>query len=268
MVISVVNNKGGTGKTTTSVNLAAALANTGYRVLLVDLDPQASASLSLGIERGDLSPSAADVLLRKTSIKSIIRPCSIQRLHLLTGDIKLASTDLNLATVPGRECRLSESLNVVRDDYDFILCDCPPSMSMLPVNALMAADGYIVPVAPEYLALEGLVSFMTVIGKLQQGMGISPKLVGIVFTMVERVLGTTRRTMRNIIRLVRENYGENVFETEIRRDSKLQESPSFGRSIFDFAPRCHAAKAYSMLAREVIDRCGMDGKRHKNNSKT
>lgn len=260
MVISVVNNKGGTGKTTTCVNLAAALANTGYRVLLVDLDPQASASLSLGIERNNLSPSAADVLLRGTFIKPLIRPCAIQRLHLLTGDIELANTDLNLATVPGREYRLSESLNHVRQDYNFILCDCPPSMSMLPVNALMAADGYIVPVAPEYLALEGLVSFMTVISKLKKGMGISPKLVGIAFTMVERVLGTTRKTTRDIIGLVREHYGEDVFKTEIRRDRKLQESPSFGKSIFEFSPKCHAAKVYAMLAREVIVRCGMDGK--------
>ncbi|MBW1707032.1 MAG: ParA family protein [Deltaproteobacteria bacterium] len=261
MVIAVVNNKGGTGKTTTCVNLSAALADTGYRVLLVDLDPQASASLSLGVERGNLSPSAADVLFKGTSIKLIIRPCAIQRLHLLTGDIELANTDLNLADVPGRERRLSESLMSVRQDYDFILCDCPPSMSMLPVNALMAADGYIIPVAPEYLALEGLVSFMTVIGKLRKGMGINPELVGIVFTMVERVLGTTRRTTRDIIGLIREHYGEDVFETEIRRDVRLNESPSFSRSIFDFAPRSHAARAYAMLAREVIDRCSMNGKK-------
>ena len=260
MIISVVNNKGGTGKTTTCVNLSAALASSGYRVLLVDLDPQASASLSLGVERGDLNPSAADVLFKGTSIKLVIRECEIQQLHLLTGGIDLVNTDLNLADVPGRERRLSESLKVVRQDYDFILCDCPPSMSMLPVNALVASDGYIVPVVPEYLTLEGLVSLMTVLDTLRKGMGINPKLFGIVFTMVERILGTRRRSTRDIIGLIREHYGEDVFETEIRRDFRLTESPSFSSSIFDFAPRCHAAKAYSMLAREVIDRCGMNGK--------
>lgn len=259
MFIAVINNKGGTGKTTTCVNLSAALANSGYRVLLVDLDSQASASLSLGIQWSDLLPSMADVLFNRTVVEHAIRPSTIPRLYLLTGEMELANTDLILADVPGRENRLAECLKTVRHAYDFILCDCPPSLSMLSVNALVAADRYIVPVTPEYLALEGLVSLMDAVEKLKKGMDINAKLLGIVFTLVNPGIRIRRnlRSTRNIIGIVREHYGQEVFKTEIKRDVRLSDAPSFGRSIFGFAPKSRGARAYTIFASEVVERCGI-----------
>ncbi len=251
MIIAVINNKGGTGKTTTSVNLSAALANAGCRVLLVDLDAQASASLSLGVEWEALSPSAADILLDDRPIQKTIRPTDIAGLDLITAEMQLAHTDLILAGVPGREMRLSTQLETVRPHYDFILCDCPPSLSMLPVNALVAADAFMVPVTPEYLALEGLVSLMNALDQMKAGMGISPKLLGIVFTLSNAQLTSSRK----VIELVREHFGASVFETLIRRDVKLSEAPSYGQHIFDFAPQSHGARAYAGLADEILKRC-------------
>lgn len=263
MVIVVINNKGGTGKTTTCVNLSAALANSGYRVLLVDLDSQASASLSLGIKYSDLSPSIADVLFDGVAIKSVIRNTGIQRLDLLTGGMELAHSDLILADVPGRENRLAKSLEPIRDDYDFIFCDCAPSLSMLPVNALVAADRYIVPVTPEYLALEGLITLMEAVERIKKGMDVDVELLGIVFTMINPakffLLNRDLRSQLEIIHLVREYYGEDVFKTVIRRNVKFTEAPSHGASIFGYAPRSSGAKEYAMLADEVLERCGKCG---------
>lgn len=253
MIIAIVNNKGGTGKTTTSVNLGAALANSGYRTLLVDLDSQASASLSLGVKYGDLAPSTAGVIFDEVSIESAIRATGIEFLDLLTGGTELAHTDLILADFPGRENRLSESLDVVRHQYDFILCDCPPSLSMLYVNALVAADCHIVPVTAEYLALEGLVGLSRAVEEVESSLDANSRLLGIVFTMVIQGL----RTSREIIGLVQEHYGKDVFKTEIRRNVSLAEAPSFGASIFSYAPRSHGAEDYAMLAKEVIERCGI-----------
>jgi len=259
MVITVINNKGGTGKTTTCVNLSAALANSGYRVLLVDLDSQASASLSLGIQYDDLSPSAADVLFEEFAIEKARRSTNIPGLDLLTGEIELAHSDLILADVPRRETRFTEALEPVRDSYDFILCDCPPSLSMLPINALVAADQYIVPITPEYLALEGLVSLMDAVDKIKEGMEVNLKLLGIIFTMVNpgafSLLNRELKGQLEIIRLVREHYDSDVFETVIKRNSKLAEAPSYSKTIFEYAPKSSAARHYTMLADEVLERC-------------
>ncbi|MBW2596923.1 MAG: ParA family protein [Deltaproteobacteria bacterium] len=253
MIIAIINNKGGTGKTTTSVNLSAAFADSGYRVLLVDLDSQASASLSLGIKYSDLAPSMADVLFDDILIKSAVRPSARQRLELVTGGTELANSDLILADVPGRENRLAECLKGIRQEYDFIICDCPPSLSLLSINAMVAADRYIVPLTAEYLALEGLISLMAAVEKLKTGMGIDTELLGILFTMV----GTGLKSAREIVDLVLEHYGEDVFKTRIRRNVSLGEAPSFGMNIFDYAPKAHGAEDYLMLADEVVERCGI-----------
>jgi len=258
VIIAVINNKGGTGKTTTCVNLSAALANSGYRVLVVDLDSQASASLFLGIQWNDLIPSIADVLFKGVAIEEAIRQTTAPHLDLLPGGMELAHADLTLANVSGRENRIAESLEDVRQEYDFIFCDCPPSLSMLSINALVAADGYIVPVTAEYLALEGLVFFLASCEKIKEGMGIHPELIGIAFTMVNPFLKAMRKSTREIMGIIRKHYGNEVFKTEIRRDVRINESPSFGRSIFDFAPKSRGARAYAMLAGEVMERCNID----------
>jgi len=261
MIIAIVNNKGGTGKTTTAVNVSAALANSGHRVLLVDLDSQASASLSLGIPYSELSPSSADVLFEDLPIESAIRNTNIQRLDLLPGGLELAHSDLILADVPGREDRLVESLTPVEDDYDFILCDCAPSLSMLPVNTLVAADRYIIPITPEYLALEGVTGLMNAVDLIREGMDINVELLGIVFTMVNPgrfpMFNRELKSQSEIISLVQARYGKDVFKTMIKRNVSLAEAPSHGHTIFEHAPRSSGAREYAQLTREVLERCGI-----------
>jgi chromosome partitioning protein len=258
MIVAIINNKGGTGKTTTSVSLSAALADMGYRTLLVDLDSQASASLSLGIAREHLSPSMADLLFQfeYTDLTDIRRSAVINGLDILPGHIDLANTDLILANVVGREKRLSEILQGVKDEYDFIFLDCPPSLSMLSINALVAADGYMVPIVPEYLALEGLIGLMNGVDRMKNGMGIETELLGIVFTLMNPCLNISKE----ISGIIRDHYGNRVFETEIRRDVKLGEAPAYGKSVFEFAPKSKGAKAYALLAEEFMARCAKIGK--------
>jgi len=252
MIIIIVNNKGGTGKTTTTVNLSAALANSGYRVLMIDLDSQSSASVSLGIPWNKLAPSIADVLYKKIAVHQAIRRSIMPGLDIITSDIELANCDIILSEVVGRENRLKECLDAVTPYYDFVLCDCPPSISLLSVTALVAADQFIVPVTPEYLALEGLISWMNVVKRVEKGIGTRTKLMGILLTLVNPNLGDTKK----ISNLIRDHYGKSVFETEILKDGLLTQAPSQGKSILEYAPSSSGAKTYSNLANEVIQRAG------------
>jgi len=249
MILALVNNKGGVAKTTTAVNLAAGLARKKKSVLLVDLDSQGSASLALGIPRSELMPSAADVLLHGEPIKTAIRNVA-EGLDLLTGSMELANADLALADETGRERRLSDALKPIRSAYDIILLDCPPSLSMLPINALYAADGFIVPVEPQYLALEGLVNLTEAVERMREGMNIKASLVGLVLTKVDyRTKATTE-----IVDLIRGHYKRQVFKAEIRINTRLAEAPSFGQSIFDYDPTATGAAAYADLTEELLKR--------------
>ena len=253
MIIAVINNKGGTGKTTTTVNVAAAMAKKGMKVLLVDLDAQASASMSLGIPFDKLTPSAAAVLFDGLEVEQVLRSSVGRNLDLLTGGFELASSDLILADMAGRENRLKYCLAPLRQKYDFIFCDCPPSLSLISVNALVASDAYIIPVTAEYLALEGLVSMTLAVDEIHKEMDIHPHLLGICFTMLIRGV----KSMREIVQLVRDEYGDKVFKTEVRRNVKLAEAPSFGKSVFTYAPRSAGAIEYAELAEEIQKRCLM-----------
>lgn len=255
MVLALVNNKGGVGRTTTAVNLSAGLANRNHQILLVDLDSQGSASLSLGVNRADLKPSSADVLLGGMSIQRAIRPTTIKGLDLLTGSMELANADLVLGDARGREMRLKNALNPIREEYDFIILDCPPSLSLLPINALVAADTYLVPVTPHYLALEGLVNLMEAVERVRQGMGTASLQLGLVLTMVDY----RNRATREIVDIIRGHYKRQVFKTEIRINVRLAEAPSFGKSIFDYAPSSTGAAAYRRLVTEVLRHCRKAG---------
>lgn len=255
MVISTINNKGGTGKTSVSVNLAAALANYGYRVLLIDLDSQASAAFYLGLDRDQLQPSTADVLFDLLPIMNATRKTNINGLDLIPGGMELANSDLVLADVEGRENCLLKAIKPVKDQYEFIICDCSPSLSTLSVNALVASDCYIVPITPQYLALEGLISLMNAVGKIEKGMGLRAQLLGIVLNMVSTISRQTK-SQAEIIKLIREHYGQAVFNNYIKRYAKLEEAPAYGSSIFEHAPKSPAAFQYKLLAQEVLNRCG------------
>lgn len=258
MIIQVINNKGGTGKTTTAVNLSAALAAKGYEVLLIDLDAQANASLSLGIPYSELSPSISDVLFDGLSIRSAIRNTGISGMDLITGKFDLASSDLILEDFPNREMILEQALLPVKEDYDFIICDCSPSISLLMINALMAADRYIIPMIPEYLSLEGLITTIRTIKRIKQGKIFNFTFIGILFTMVNPDVRSLRRReiilQSKIIKLVRGHYSKNVLNTYIIRNVRLSETTSYGKSIIDFAPKSKAALLYRRLAEELLNR--------------
>ena len=250
MVIAVVNNKGGVGKTATSVNLSAALAGLGRRILLVDLDSQASASLWFGVTRGDLKPSSATCLLDGYPVTRAIRQTAVPNLDLLTGSVELASADVALCDVRGRELALKKVLAGMRDHYDVILIDCPPSLSLLCVNALVAADGVIVPVTSQHLAAEGLASLLGAIEKVRTGLGSRPRLLGILLTMVNG----PREGATEIRERLRAQYRDKVFHTEIPDARALEDAPAAGRDIFRFRPKSKAADAYRRLAGELLER--------------
>jgi len=250
MILALMNNKGGVAKTTTAVNLAAALAGRGYHVLLIDLDNQGGASASLGVARTDRSPSLADVLLDNVPLRQVIRPMSLTGLDLVTGSMTLANVDIILGDVKGRERCLQQALLPVRNDYDFILLDCPPSLSLLPLNALVACDAFIVPVTPHYLALEGLANLLEAIARLKTVIGITPILLGIVLTLVDNRAKATR----DVIDRIRGQYGSLVFTTQIHINVRLAEAPAFGQSIFTYDASAAGAEAYRSLADEVLAR--------------
>jgi len=260
MVIAIINNKGGVGKTTTCVNLAAALAKRGNSVLLVDLDSQASASLSLGFKKKDFSPSIAEVLFDDYEGKDAVRFTSIENLDIIPGHPDLANTDLILADTVGRESQLKRVLSPLVDKYDFIILDSPPSLSLMTVNTITAADCFIIPLAPEYLAYEGLKDFLSSVEMVKAEIGSKAELLGILFTMLNSTTKLTReyKSAMKVIKEVRSKFSTKVFRAIIRRDVKLSEAPAEGKTIFKYAPTTRGAVAYETLALEVIKRLKED----------
>jgi chromosome partitioning protein len=205
-------------------------------------------SWSLGIARADLSPSSAEVILEGLPITAAIRQSSVENLSILPGGMALASADLALADVKGRENVLKAALTSIRPAYDFIVLDCPPSLGLLTVNALTASNFFIIPLTPDYLALEGLVNLMEAVERIRAGIGKAAELLGILLTLCDYRLNATNE----IIGIIRGHYGRKVFKTEIRGSVRLKEAPSFGKTIFDFAPHSSGAEGYLHLAKEIL----------------
>lgn len=248
--IPVINNKGGVGKTTTAVNVAAGLARRGRNVLLVDLDSQGSASKSLGIRHDDLSPSSADVLFGNQSLRDCIRSTNLDNVDLLTGSLELANADVRLKQQERGQHRLSSVLEEVETEYQSIIIDCAPSTSILSINALVAADAFIIPVTPSYLALEGVVSLGEVVRRVRRGIGEAAPILGLVLTMVDQ----SEDQVEGAIDELRNHYGGKVFETEIGKHPELEEAPSRSMDVFRFAPDSKGAKQYNQLIDEVEER--------------
>lgn len=250
VVIAVVNNKGGVGKTTVSVNLAAAMASARRRVLLIDLDSQASASLWCGIDRSHLRPSSASCLLDGAPLLHAVRPTTVPHLDIVPGSSELANADLALGSVPGREVALKQCMQRLRGHYDMAVLDCPPNMSLVGVNAIVAADGLVVPVTPQHLAVEGLISLLGSVDKVRARLSTHTRLLGILLSMVEpgRAAGSELRER------LRAQYRDHVFHTEILSSAALQDAPAASRTIFQAAPRSRSADAFRRLAGEVLER--------------
>lgn len=251
-IISIANQKGGVGKTTTSINLAYALSCLNQQVLLVDFDPQGNAGSGLGITVADNEKSVYHLLTKVAPFEAVVRQTSSEFLDVLPACKNLAGAEVELVNVRGRENMLKDALAPLRKMYDFILIDCPPSLGLLTLNALMASDSVITPVQCEYYAMEGLAHFMSTISKIKQYLNNNLKLDGGVLTMYDSRMNLSKQVLEEVSRF----FGERVYKTPIPRNIRLAEAPSFGQSIFDYDPVCRGANAYIQLAIEFLARRG------------
>ncbi len=247
-VYAIANQKGGVGKTTTAVNVAACIAEAGYRTLLVDVDPQGNATTGLGLER--TGPGLYDVLGGSITAAEAVRPSEIGRLDLLVSTPDLAGANMELPRLAGSENRLRDALTDVRDAYAYVILDCPPSLGPLTVNALVAADRVIVPVQTEYFALEGLAGLLDTLDLVQRELNPRLTVAGMLLTMHD----SRTKLAQDVEAEVRKHFPALVFDTVIPRNVRLGEAPSFGRAVIHHDPHCAGSEAYFELAKEVAAR--------------
>ena len=248
-IIAIANQKGGVGKTTTAVNLSAALAEAGKNVLMADLDPQGNTTSGLG-GRVNERNSIYDAMMGRTSLQNCIQGTEIKKLRLIGADIRLAGAEVELVSVNDREFYLKKLLGPVRDEYDFIFVDCPPSLSLLTLNALAAADTVLVPIQCEYYALEGVTSLMNTIQRVKRTFNPRLEIEGILLTMLD---GRTNLGLQ-VVDQVKKHFRKMVFATMIPRNVRLGEAPSHGQPICLYDPKSTGAMAYHSLAKEVLSR--------------
>ncbi len=246
-VLAVANQKGGVGKTTTTVNLGAALAEMGYRVLVVDLDPQGNATTGLGVNARNLDASIYDVMLHDVPIEDCIEPTNLRNLFLVPATIDLAGAEIELVPTFSRELRLKRAIAAVLDDFDFVLIDCPPSLGLLTVNALAAANEVAVPIQCEYYALEGLGQLLSNIERVRANLNPGLSVTTIIMTMFD----ARTRLGEQVVDEVRRHFGDRVCRSVVPRTVRLSEAPSYGQPIIVFDPTCRGATAYRELAKEV-----------------
>jgi chromosome partitioning protein len=248
-VYAVANQKGGVGKTTTTVNMAACVAAAGQQTLIVDIDPQCNATVALGGDR-EGSPSSYDCLVGEVSVAEAARPAGPDNLWLVPASRDLAGASVELPRIEGSESRLRGRLGPVRDRFAYTLLDCPPSLGPITVNALAAAERVIVPVQAEYLALEGLVQFLDTLALIRRELNPALELSGLLITMHDE----RTRLSHDVERELRDHFPDLVFRTVIPRSVKLAESPSYGSPVIAYAPRSRGSTAYRELAKEVAER--------------
>ncbi|MCH1641521.1 AAA family ATPase [Paenibacillus timonensis] len=247
-IIAIANQKGGVGKTTTSVNLGAGLAAIGKKVLLIDIDPQGNTTSGVGINKADVANCIYDVLINEVHPKEAIAQTEIENLHIIPATIQLAGAEIELVPTISREVRLKKSLQPIRHLYDYILIDCPPSLGILTINSLTAADSVLIPIQCEYYALEGLSQLLNTVRLVQKHLNTSLQIEGVLLTMFDA------RTNLGIqvIEEVKKYFQQKVYKTVIPRNVRLSEAPSHGQSIITYDPRSKGAEVYLELAKEVV----------------
>ena len=249
--VCIANQKGGVGKTTTSVNLSSALASIGRRVLLIDMDPQGNASSGLGIKRFDAQESNIyHVLIGEKSIPEVAISTHRENLQVATATPDLVGAEIELVDMPHREYRLKSAISQIAQDYDYVIIDCPPSLGLLTLNALTSADSFLVPLQCEYYALEGLSQLLNTAGLIKKNLNPNLHIEGIVLTMFD----TRNNLSHQVVSEIRNHFGEKVFSAVIPRNVRLSEAPSHGQSIFEYDQRSIGALKYLELAKELDER--------------
>ncbi len=257
-IISIANQKGGVGKTTTVVNLGAALALEERKTLLVDIDPQANCTSSVGFRLGAEQPCLYEALVGLTPLRDIIRPTDFHSLWLAPSHIRLVGAEIELVAHTNRESRLRQVLKDVAGEYDYILIDCPPSLGLLTVNGLTAAEGALIPIQAEYFALEGLTQLLQTVATVQRRLNRSLRIEGILLTMFDPRLNLAKQVREELLNF----FPAHTFKTIINRNVRLAEAPSFGRPVMHFALNSQGAEDYLALAEELIARNKQDSKNH------
>ena len=249
-IIAVANQKGGVGKTTTSINLAACLAEKGKKVLAVDMDPQGNLTSGLGVDKDSVEKSIYELIIGEVDIKEVINKEVLENLDIIPTSIDLSAAEIELIGVDDKEYILRNAIDQVKDQYDFVIIDCPPSLSMLTINAMTTADSVIVPIQCEYYALEGLSQLIHTVELVKDRLNSKLEIEGVVFTMSDARTNLSLQVVEN----VKDNLQQNIYKTIIPRNIRLAEAPSYGLPINKYDPKSTGAESYMRLADEVIER--------------